>query len=499
MMTPVRPPRTPIGQTSPGGTPIAASMSALEQRAASAEEETARLRRQIDAVAAAAETEKHRAVAAAVAEAMEREQRKAAAMMEAMVEADGASNQDATIDALRTELTEVRTASADAQAELETLRRRVIDAEAHSSAMEEEARAARAGEDDNGAEAEDLRDALATERTRTERMELELEARDIEIEKNQKELVRLRHHLLELEEEDDVKAETFELNAEALVREREEEHAARMADLTAQLAAAERELEFTRGTVDAKDRELANLQVAMEMFNADEEARGRMSLESSALREKNAHLSAELSVAKEQVTAANTRASAAEEDAKEERGKAEVAAAEMQRAIVEAGKARAALQQSAQQAKLLMDTSTELLDKRIVSKLLLTYFEREQSPDVLELMARMLNMSETEKAKMGLGEQPAPPKPGLIRSVATAPVRVAFGALGFAGNVAKTALQTPVHVARVLTPEQEKQTIVDQWVDFLISQMDQEDEDEIAGKKFKVQQPVAAAPATPGP
>jgi hypothetical protein len=324
-------------------------------------------------------------------------------------------------------------------------------------------------------------------------MELELEARDIEIEKNQKELVRLRHHLLELEEEDDVKAETFELNAEALVREREEEHAARTADLTAQLAAAERELEFTRGTVDAKDRELANLQVAMEMFNADEEARGRMSLESSALREKNAHLSAELSVAKEQVTAANTRASAAEEDAKEERGKAEVAAAEMQRAIVEAGKARAALQQSAQQAKLLMDTSTELLDKRIVSKLLLTYFEREQSPDVLELMARMLNMSETEKAKMGLGEQAAPPKPGLIRSVATAPVRVAFGALGFAGNVAKTALQTPVHVARVLTPEQEKQTIVDQWVDFLISQMDQEDEDEIAGKKFKVQ-PVAAAP-----
>jgi uncharacterized coiled-coil protein SlyX len=142
-------------------------MSALEQRAASAEEETARLRRQIDAVAAAAETEKQRAVAAAVAEAMEREQRKAAAMMEAMVEADGASNQDATIDALRTELTEVRTASADAQAELETLRRRVVDAEAHSSAMEEEARAARAGEDDNGAEAEDLRHALAGERSRS--------------------------------------------------------------------------------------------------------------------------------------------------------------------------------------------------------------------------------------------------------------------------------------------------------------------------------------------
>ena len=64
-----------------------------------------------------------------------------------------------------------------------------------------------------------------------------------------------------------------------------------------------------------------------------------------------------------------------------------------------------------QQAKHLMDSSTELLDKRIVSKLLLTYFEREQSPDVLELMARMLNMSEDEKSKMGLGERAAA-KPG---------------------------------------------------------------------------------------
>ena len=58
-------------------------------------------------------------------------------------------------------------------------------------------------------------------------------------------------------------------------------------------------------------------------------------------------------------------------------------------------------------------------------------------------------------------------------------------------------VSTPVHVARALTPEEEKQTVADQWVEFLLSQMDAADEDEIAGKKFKVQ-PIAA-PATPGP
>ena len=523
-MTPVRPPQPPraaaadaasptagvvvgvvpnVVPTSPGGTPIAASMSALEQRARAAEEETARLRRRIDADARAAETEKQRAVAAAVAEAMEREQRKAAAMMEAMVEADGAASaahDAATIGALREELRAVRAAVGDVEATWagrleeavkaeEELRRRLIRAEERATAAEAEAVAARAGEDDNGAEAEELRDALNRARG-------EIEARDAEIEKNQKELVRLRHHLLELEEEDDVKAEEAELNAEALVREREEEHALTVNHLTARLAAAERELEQLNRAVDAKDRELANLQVAMDIFNADEEARARLSLEAQALREKNAHLAAELVVAKEQVTAANARASGAERDAKAESERADAAAAETERAIGEAGKARRALQQSMQQAKHLMDSSTELLDKRIVSKLLLTYFEREQSPDVLELMARMLNMSEDEKSKMGLGERAAP-KPGLIRSVATAPVRVAFGALGFAGTVAKTALQTPVHVARALTPEEEKQTVADQWVEFLLSQMDAADEDEIAGKKFKVQ-PIAA-PATPGP
>jgi hypothetical protein len=56
------------------------------------------------------------------------------------------------------------------------------------------------------------------------------------------------------------------------------------------------------------------------------------------------------------------------------------------RYVGESTKARQALHQSMKQAKHMMSETSSLLDKRIVSKLLLTYFERDQSADVLELM-----------------------------------------------------------------------------------------------------------------
>jgi hypothetical protein len=53
------------------------------------------------------------------------------------------------------------------------------------------------------------------------------------------------------------------------------------------------------------------------------------------------------------------------------------------------------------------------------------------------------------------------------------PRSVVFGALGLAGTVAKV----PVAVAEVYTPETETATVADQWVEFLLQQMDAEDEE----------------------
>lgn len=42
---------------------------------------------------------------------------------------------------------------------------------------------------------------------------------------------------------------------------------------------------------------------------------------------------------------------------------------------------------------MLNSDSNAMVDRRIVVKLLVTYFERNQSPEILELMARMLGLS----------------------------------------------------------------------------------------------------------
>ena len=62
----------------------------------------------------------------------------------------------------------------------------------------------------------------------------------------------------------------------------------------------------------------------------------------------------------------------------------------------------------------------------------------------------------------------------MLGTVAAAPARLVVGALGIAGSVAKV----PVAVAETFKGEEEKTTVADQWVDFLLQQMDAEDEDE---------------------
>jgi len=44
---------------------------------------------------------------------------------------------------------------------------------------------------------------------------------------------------------------------------------------------------------------------------------------------------------------------------------------------------------------LLNSDSSAMVDRRIVTKLLVTYFQRGQSPELLDLMARMLGLSGT--------------------------------------------------------------------------------------------------------
>ena len=58
------------------------------------------------------------------------------------------------------------------------------------------------------------------------------------------------------------------------------------------------------------------------------------------------------------------------------------------------------MQEGMKRISLLNSDSSAMVDRRIVTKLLVTFFERGQSPELLDLMARMLGLSGGEDASL---------------------------------------------------------------------------------------------------
>ena len=136
--------------------------------------------------------------------------------------------------------------------------------------------------------------ALATADAQAATLRRDLDQALADSEKKEKELGRLRRHLLDMEDEDDDKADAAESRMAAIRREQEEEHKAAMEAKDAAARGAERELEVMREAMAARDAELANLQLALEFFNNEVESGERRAAETVALREKNATMGAEL-------------------------------------------------------------------------------------------------------------------------------------------------------------------------------------------------------------
>ena len=84
-------------------------------------------------------------------------------------------------------------------------------------------------------------------------------------------------------------------------------------------------------------------------------------------------------------------------------------------------------------------------DRRLIGKLLVTYFERDYDKDVLDVIARMMALSEDEKEKIGLAGR------------------------GFWSKIGSTVGS----VLRVTDDDEkakgESETLADKWIEFLIS------------------------------
>ena len=294
----------------------------------------------------------------------------------------------------------------------------------------------------------------------------EAETLRAEGEKRDAELARLRAHVLDVEAADDETASRRDAETDALAT---------------QVASLERECESLRRGVQARDAELANLQLALEHFDGEAESAERAALETArsgrahdARRRRRWRATREGSRATAE--AERRRAEAAEEAAAKARSDAQ--------ATAESSKARAALRARrrarrapAAAAAAAADGDSGAIDRRVVAKLLMTYFERDRSPEVLDLMMRMLGVSEAEKERAGLGPGGRHTR-GVLGAVARTPAAIVGGALAVAGSVAKA----PVVVAEAFREEEEKETVAERWVEFLLQQMDDEEESAGGGK-----------------
>lgn len=299
----------------------------------------------------------------------------------------------------------------------------------------------------------------------------DLSIQKFETEKKEKELLKMRRHLLEMEAEDDAKEDTLREREMALSQQAEASISTAVATSFATAKAAERDCEILRVALAAKDLELANLQKALAHFDDERDESTRLVVEAVLLRENNARIAAELTAERAVVAAASEKVCAAERKCVQLEKHAAAADAAAQKSVSEASRARRALAEHATRAVTMASDSSEQIDRRVVGKLLVTYFERERSVDVLELMARVLGLGEEDKTKIGVGPLATRHRKGVLGAVAAAPGRLVYGALGLAGTVAKV----PFAVAETYKPESDTSTVADQWVDFLLQQMDAED------------------------
>ncbi|KAK9121507.1 hypothetical protein Syun_019124 [Stephania yunnanensis] len=234
----------------------------------------------------------------------------------------------------------------------------------------------------------------------------------------------------------------------------------------------EKKLANSMSAIDAKNMELLNLQTALGQYYAETEAKGRSERDLAHAREECTRLSERLKDANGMV-----------EMLKEERegllvkfSQAEQMVSEGKRTVLKLeadnSRLRQALEQSISRLNRMSTDSDYFVDRRIVIKLLVTYFQRGHSKEVLDLMVRMLGFSEEDKQRIGVAQQGV--GKGVVRGVLGLPGRFVGGILG-GSSEASSHLHSENH------------SFADLWVDFLLKETEERGKSESAGAHMKLE------------
>ncbi|XP_016467442.2 golgin candidate 4 isoform X2 [Nicotiana tabacum] len=210
-------------------------------------------------------------------------------------------------------------------------------------------------------------------------------------------------------------------------------------------------------TIEAQNVEVLNLQTALGQYYAEIEAKERVGEELVAAKEESHKLSGLLKDAYNE-----------SETFKKEKEEMLVKLSDMERRLSEGKgrinkleqdneKLRRALEQSMTRLNRMSLDSDNYVDRRIVIKLLVTYFQRNHSKEVLDLMVRMLGFSDEDKQRIGMAQQGS--GKGVVRGVLGLPGRLVGGILGGSSAPSSTASD---------------QSFADLWVDFLLKETERE-------------------------
>ncbi|XP_028103370.1 golgin candidate 4-like isoform X1 [Camellia sinensis] len=227
-----------------------------------------------------------------------------------------------------------------------------------------------------------------------------------------------------------------------------------------------RKLTSCMSTIDAKNVELLNLQTALGQYYAEIEAKEHLEGDMARAREELAKLSEVLKDAHQQAGILKSE----KEDSLKKLSQAERILAEGRNRVnkleEDNAKLRRACEQSMSRINRMSMDSDYFVDRRIVIKLLVTYFQRNHSKEVLDLMVRMLGFSDEDKQRIGVAQQGA--GKGVVRGVLGIPGRL-VGGLWSGGSAESNANMAS-----------ENQSFADLWVDFLLKETEEREKRESA-------------------
>ncbi|XP_011037189.1 PREDICTED: golgin candidate 4 isoform X2 [Populus euphratica] len=216
-------------------------------------------------------------------------------------------------------------------------------------------------------------------------------------------------------------------------------------------------------TIESKNVELQNLQTALGQYFAEVEAKEYLERQLALTKEESAK---RFQLLKE--------AEAGTEESKREKEEILAKLSDVERKFAEGksrvnkleednAKLRRAFEQSMSRLNRMSMDSDYLVDRRIVIKLLVTYFQRNHSKEVLDLMVRMLGFSDEDKQRIGVAQQGGK---GVVRGVLGLPGRLVGGILG--GSAAGVQMNLA----------SDNQSFADMWVDFLLKETEEREKRE---------------------